>query len=135
MDEEGDKNNDHRVPPEIDSEVCYYLCFIKLNLTIFYFQRYVIHSLRRHAYLHIQINSIVEDDPFEAIEGHFESDSDSDNDENNDDEAQPQNDDNEEEVDIRDGVPAQNIDDVMINAVAEGLIGNDDAPPENLERP
>jgi protein-L-isoaspartate O-methyltransferase len=112
LDEGGDENIDHRVPPEIDSE------------------GYVIHSLRRHARLHIQINAIIEDDPFEAIEGHFESDSDSDNDDNNDEDAQQQNDDNEE-VDIRDGIPAQNFDDMLLNAVAEELMGNDNNSTEN----
>uniref|UniRef100_A0AC34GV51 Uncharacterized protein n=1 Tax=Panagrolaimus sp. ES5 TaxID=591445 RepID=A0AC34GV51_9BILA len=111
LEDGGDENIDMRVQPETDSE------------------GYIIHSLERHARLHIQINAIIDDDPFEAIQGHFESDSDSDNEDNNDN-AEQQNDDNEE-VDIRDGVPAQNIDDMMINAVAEGLIGNDDASIEN----
>uniref|UniRef100_A0A914XUK3 Uncharacterized protein n=1 Tax=Panagrolaimus superbus TaxID=310955 RepID=A0A914XUK3_9BILA len=111
LDESGDENIDHRVAPETNSE------------------GYIIHSLQRHARVHIQINAIIDDDPFEAIQGHFETDSDSDNDDNNHN-AEQENADNEE-IDIRDGVPAQNIDDIMINAVAEGLIGNDEASAEN----
>uniref|UniRef100_A0A914PGJ9 Uncharacterized protein n=1 Tax=Panagrolaimus davidi TaxID=227884 RepID=A0A914PGJ9_9BILA len=55
----------------------------------------------------------------EAIEGHYESDSDSDNDEKN------------EEVDISDDIPSQNLDDMLLNAVAEEMMGKDNNSTEN----